>query len=76
MAVLELVGHDAGEELVARRRSLDADEAAWLELLGCFVRSQEWAVEGFFTAAHWLSERCAMARATAYEKLRVACELP
>lgn len=75
MAVLELVGRSAGEELVARRRSLDMDEAAWLELLGSFVRSQEWAVDGFFTAAHWLGQHCAMARATAYEKLRVATEL-
>ena len=75
MAVLELLSPNVVEELVARRRSLDKDEAEWLELLGAFVRSQEWALEGFFNAAHWLGERCAMARATAYEKLRVACEL-
>ena len=40
MAVLELVGADAGEELVARRRSLDKDEAAWLELLDEACRRQ------------------------------------
>jgi hypothetical protein len=66
---------ELGRRLVERRRLLDAGEAEWLDWLAAFERRAGWAVDGHLCCASWLVDRCGMARATAKERLRVACEL-
>ncbi len=66
-------------ELAAALRVMGEDEAAvhyrWLRCLAEFDRRQGWAVDGALSCADWLSAKRGVARATAFEKLRVAHEL-
>jgi Domain of unknown function (DUF222) len=74
VAVLEQVG-DVGEWLVGFRRRLDAGEAEWLEALARFDLDQGWADDGQLSCVEWLMWRVGFARATAFDRLRVAHEL-
>lgn len=75
MATTDLPVRDLAEELIDGRRRLDIGESEWLALLSDFDRQELWSLDGFFTAAGWLAEKCRMARSTAYEKLRMSEEL-
>jgi hypothetical protein len=66
---------ETGEWLVAHRWAMDRGELVWLEALADFDREQGWAADGQFSCVGWLMWRTQMARATAYEKLRIAHEL-
>ncbi len=66
---------DPGQWLVEHRWEMDRGEASWLETLADFDRHQGWAADGQLSGAEWLMWRTGMARATAYEKLRIAHEL-
>jgi hypothetical protein len=66
---------DVGDWLVAHRWAMDRGELGWLEALADFDREQAWAADGQFNCVGWLMWRTQMARATAYEKLRIAHEL-
>jgi hypothetical protein len=68
-------GDDPGDWLVAHRWAMDRGELGWLEALADFDREQGWAADGQFNCVGWLMWRTQMARATAYEKLRIAHEL-
>jgi hypothetical protein len=74
-AVLEDPIFDVGAWLVEERRRADINEAAWLEVLAEFDRSERWLLDGQLTGADWLRWRMKMARSTAHEKLQVAHEL-
>ncbi|MGH9094699.1 MAG: DUF222 domain-containing protein, partial [Acidimicrobiales bacterium] len=54
---------------------MDRGESAWLETLARFDREQRWAADGQVSCAEWLMWQTHMARATAYEKLRIAHQL-
>jgi Domain of unknown function (DUF222) len=66
---------DLGQWLIDERRGSDQGEGAWLAGLADFDREAGWAADGQLSCADWLGWRCGMARATAYDKLRVAHEL-
>jgi hypothetical protein len=68
-------GSDLGGWLVGRRRAMDGSEAVWLAGLAAFDREGGWAVDGASSCAAWLIGRAGMARATAFERVRVAREL-
>ena len=70
MTVLES-GVDQGEWLVDHRFEMDRGESAWLEQLADFDLGAGWAADGQLSCAEWLMWRARMARATAYEKLRI-----
>lgn len=61
--------------LAEHRLEMDRGELGWLETLAGFDRDQGWAADGQFSCVDWLMWRTKMARATAYEKLRIAHEL-
>jgi hypothetical protein len=54
---------------------MDGSEAVWLAGLAAFDREGGWAVDGALSCAAWLIGRAGMARATAFERVRVAREL-
>jgi hypothetical protein len=64
-----------GTWLVAHRWEIDRGELGWLEALADFDRAQGWVADGQLCCADWLMWRTKMARATAFEKLRIAHEL-
>jgi hypothetical protein len=66
---------EAGRWLIAHRAEMDRGEAMWLGRLAEFDRDQLWALDGQLSCVTWLVWRTNMARATAFEKLRVAHEL-
>jgi hypothetical protein len=66
---------EVGDWLAAHRCEMDRGELGWLETLADFDRTQGWAVDGQFCCVGWLMWRTQMARATDYEKLRIAHEL-
>jgi Domain of unknown function (DUF222)/HNH endonuclease len=66
---------DLGGWLVRHRWEMDRGESAWLEALAEFDREQRWESDGQLSCPEWLMWRAGMARATAYEKLRIAHEL-
>lgn len=66
---------EQGCALVETRRQLERVEADWLGDLVDFDLAELWREDGHVCAASWLVERCGFARATAFEKLRVAHEL-
>jgi hypothetical protein len=68
-------GSDLGGWLVGRRAVMDGSEAVWLAGLAAFDREGGWAVDGALSCAGWLMGRAGMARATAFERVRVAREL-
>lgn len=65
-------GVDPGEWLVSQRAAMDRGEARWLLALGEFDASGAWALDGQLSCVQWLVLRTHMARATAFEKLRIA----
>ncbi|MDQ6838494.1 MAG: HNH endonuclease [Actinomycetota bacterium] len=73
----EVVDHDTdrGGWLVAHRWEMDRGESSWLEALAVFDRDQGWAADGQLSCVEWLMWRTAMARATAFQKLRIARQL-
>ncbi|MDQ6784489.1 MAG: 13E12 repeat family protein, partial [Actinomycetota bacterium] len=77
MAVVEDVVRvvDPGEWLVAHRWEMDRGESSWLEALAGFDRDLGWAADGQLSCAEWLMWRTNMARATAFEKVRIARQL-
>ncbi|MDQ6838095.1 MAG: DUF222 domain-containing protein [Actinomycetota bacterium] len=54
---------------------MDRGESSWLSALAVFDRDQSWAADGQLSCVGWLVWRTAMARATAFEKLRIARQL-
>ena len=72
MAVVEDVDLDPGEWLATHRMEMDRGESSWLEALGDFDFHQLWALDGQFSCMQWLMWKTHMARATAYEKVRIA----
>jgi hypothetical protein len=66
---------DVGEWLLEYRAKMDRAEALWLERLAQFDREGAWAVDGQLSCVSWLVWRLRIARATAFEKVRVAHEL-
>lgn len=73
VAVMPVV--DQGEWLITHRWEMDRGESSWLQALAGFDRDQGWAVDGQLTCVDWLIWRTDMARATAFEKLRIAHQL-
>ena len=71
----ELPTHRLTEQVVSRRRLLDAAESMWLALLVEFDKRCAWAADGALCAVDWLVVHCGLGRSTAKEKLRVAYEL-
>lgn len=66
---------DPGGWLIAHRWEMDRGESAWLTALAEFDRDQGWAADGQLSCAEWLIFRTKMARATAFEKLRISHQL-
>jgi hypothetical protein len=66
---------DVADWLVEHRWAMDRGELGWLEALADFDQGQGWVADGQFNCVGWLMWRTQMARATAYEKLRIAHEL-
>src|ERR1700684_3515940 len=66
---------DTGAWLVAHRDDMDRGEAAWLQALARFDLDQDWYADGQLSCTEWLMLHTKMARATAFEKLRVARQL-
>ncbi len=66
---------DQGDWLAEHRWEMDRGESSWLMALAAFDHFQGWAVDGQLSCAEWLMWRTQMARATAYEKLRIARQL-
>jgi hypothetical protein len=66
---------DTGASLVAHRDEMDRGEAVWLQALARFDLDQGWYDDGQLSCAEWLILHTKMARATAFEKLRVARQL-
>ncbi len=76
MAVLEMAAElDPGAWLVAHRFEMERGESTWLAALGDFDAQGRWALDGQLSCAEWLMWSTKMARATAYEKLRIARQL-
>jgi len=76
MTVLEMAAQlDPGAWLVAHRFEMDRGESTWLAALGDFDAQGGWALDGQLSCAEWLMWSTDMARATAYEKLRIARQL-
>jgi hypothetical protein len=67
---------DLGAWLIRHRQEMDRGESTWLEALAEFDRDQGWALDGQLSCPEWLMWRTGMGRATAYEKVRIAHELP
>jgi hypothetical protein len=63
---------DPGGWLVAHRWEMDRAEAKWLETLAVFDAAQGSVADGQLSCIDWLMWRTGMAKATAYEKLRIA----
>jgi hypothetical protein len=66
---------EEGAWLVAHRWEIDRGELGWLEALASFDRDQGWSADGQLSCVDWLMWQTKMARATAYEKLRIAHEM-
>lgn len=66
---------DPGGWLVSHRWEMDRGESSLLEALAAFDREQRWADDGQLSCLEWLMWRTDMARATAFEKLRIAHQL-
>jgi len=66
---------DRGGWLAEHRWEMDRGESAWLEELARFDLDHGWLADGQLSGVDWLMWRTCMARATAYEKLRIAHEL-
>jgi hypothetical protein len=72
----EVVVSVDGQWLIERRGLLDRGEAVWLARLARFDREGLWAADGQLSCVSWLVWQTNMARSTAFEKLRVAHQLP
>ena len=66
---------EAGRELVAEWHHIDTCLIEWILKLAEFDADALWAVDGFNSCQSWLEIKCQMARATAFDKVRVAAEL-
>ena len=64
-----------GRELIARYKAIDTCLAGWLLALDDFDTWGAWAEDGASSCLSWLQTHCRMARSTAADKLRVACQL-
>jgi hypothetical protein len=71
----ETVPDETGAWLISHLAAMERGEAAWLKHLGRFDIDQGWYDDGQLSCAEWLMLRTHMARATAYEKLRIARQL-
>jgi hypothetical protein len=70
-----LLVDDTGAWLVAHRQEMDRGEAGWWDALARFDLDQGWYGDGQLSCVEWLMLHTKMARATAFEELRVAREL-
>lgn len=64
-----------GTELIADWRRINHCLVEFVLKLAEFDRDRLWALDGFHNCVSWLEIKCAMARSTAFEKVRVAHEL-
>jgi hypothetical protein len=62
-------------DLAQRRRELDALEAAWLEEVAEYHRSDDWRTEHFASAASALSAACRMDPGVAHAHVNLARKL-
>ena len=63
------------EELAAERRALDAQEAAWLQKVAAYVRSDDWSADGYVTPASALRHACQMDQGVARGHIELARKL-
>src|SRR4051794_40171333 len=63
------------EEIVRRRREIDAAEAEWLALIGEYHRSGEWHSDGHGSAAAAVRAACRMTGSEARTTVRLAKRL-
>lgn len=66
---------DPGRWLTHRVTTVEQADCEWLETLAAFDTEEGWADAGLFNCAEWLMAGAGMARATAYERLRVSHQL-
>src|SRR5260370_37667839 len=62
-------------ELVAERRGLDAQEAAWLKKVAAYDRSGDWSADGFLNAASALRATCRIDQGVAPGHVELARKL-
>jgi hypothetical protein len=63
------------EQIVRRRREVDAEEAELITLIGEYTRSGDWQADGYLSAAAALANQCRMSRADAGAAVRLAKRL-
>jgi hypothetical protein len=63
------------DELVEERRQLDAAYGHWVERVGQYARSGDWAADGYVSAGAALADRCHMDRGVARSHVTLAAKL-
>jgi hypothetical protein len=69
------VPDEAGEELIALRRSIDRLEVRFSQLAARHAASEAWEDEGFVSPYHWLRNACHMATGQAVDRVHVGLQL-